>query len=327
LAGQEAAHDQGHYDDRLPCVVARSPCSRRRSGRAIRGANNWQAAADDAAAKAEPLMEERHDTLFCREKEMPFEFDSRKYAETSAHQKEWGERLISELNLKGNEAILDLGSGDGALTARLAELVPEGKVVGIDASRNMVETARALAKDNLEFLLGDIDEISFEGEFDVVFSNATLHWVKNHDALLDNVRRALKPNGGVRFNFAGDGNCSHLNRVAMEFISVEPYAPYFTGFQWPWYMPTVEEYETLVKSRPFKQAEVWGENADRHFPSAEAMVGWIDQPAIVPFLKCVDEEDKQGFRDAVVDRMLAMTKQHDGTFFETFRRINVLASR
>ena len=63
---------------------------------------------------------------------MPLEFDSRKYANASAHQKEWGQRLISELNLKGNEAILDLGSGDGALTARLAELVPEGKVVGID---------------------------------------------------------------------------------------------------------------------------------------------------------------------------------------------------
>ena len=73
---------------------------------------------------------------------MTYEFDGRKYEKASAHQKEWGERLITELSLQGDEQILDLGCGDGKLTAQLAELVPEGSVLGIDASRGMIEVAQ-----------------------------------------------------------------------------------------------------------------------------------------------------------------------------------------
>ena len=64
---------------------------------------------------------------------MTHEFDGRKYGQASAHQKEWGARLIEELELQGNESVLDLGCGDGALTAQIAALVPEDRS-GIDAS-------------------------------------------------------------------------------------------------------------------------------------------------------------------------------------------------
>ena len=71
-----------------------------------------------------------------------FEFDGQKYKNASTHQKEWGTRIISELNLKGTERILDLGCGDGVLTKLLAEKVPEGKVLGVDASIGMLDTAK-----------------------------------------------------------------------------------------------------------------------------------------------------------------------------------------
>ena len=70
-----------------------------------------------------------------------FEFDGEKYKKASRHQKEWGNSLIAELSLRGNEAILDLGCGDGGLTEELAQAVPEGNVLGIDASAGMIETA------------------------------------------------------------------------------------------------------------------------------------------------------------------------------------------
>lgn len=72
---------------------------------------------------------------------MAHEFDGKKYAEASAHQKEWGMKLIQELSISGSERILDLGCGDGALTSQLAALT-QGTVIGIDASQGMIETAR-----------------------------------------------------------------------------------------------------------------------------------------------------------------------------------------
>jgi ubiquinone/menaquinone biosynthesis C-methylase UbiE len=67
-----------------------------------------------------------------------YEFDANKYNVGSTHQKEWGKKIISELSIKGNESILDLGCGDGVLTKEMADLVPNGKVIGIDASKNRV---------------------------------------------------------------------------------------------------------------------------------------------------------------------------------------------
>ncbi len=138
---------------------------------------------------------------------MAYEFDGKKYEQASSHQKEWGTKLISELELKGTESVLDLGCGDGSLSVQIAELLPKGSVLGIDASQGMIDAALPKAKENLHFRRLDINDLDLVEQFDVVFSNATLHWVKDHAKLFQNVRRALRPNGMVRFNFAGDGNC------------------------------------------------------------------------------------------------------------------------
>jgi trans-aconitate 2-methyltransferase len=256
-----------------------------------------------------------------------FEFDGNKYRQASAHQKEWGNKIIFELFLTGDEEILDLGCGDGILTAHLAGLVPGGKVTGIDASRGMITTARELEKDNLVFQLMDINRIDFDNRFDLIFSNATLHWIKDHQTLLRNCYQALKPGGVLRFNFAGDGNCARFFTVVKSVISDEKYQKYFSTFDWPWYMPETGEYEKLVAASNFKEIKVWDENADRYFQTAAEMIKWIDQPSLVPFLKWVDENDQASFRDTVVEKMIQTTIQPDGTCFETFRRINVLAKK
>jgi len=258
---------------------------------------------------------------------MAHEFDGKKYETASSHQKEWGGKLIEELHLRGNESILDLGCGDGALTARLAELVPEGEVVGIDASRGMIDVAGEKEKGNLRFLLLDIDALEFAGRFDVVFSNATLHWVLDHRRLLGNVKRALRDGGVARFNFAGDGNCSHFFAVIREAMARAEFSGWFQDFHWPWYMPAVAEYRAMAEAAGFGSARVWGENADRYFPDVEAMIRWIDQPSIVPFLTCVPEAGKASFREYVVRRMVEETRQADGRHFETFRRIHLLARK
>ena len=258
---------------------------------------------------------------------MTFEFNGEKYNKVSTHQKEWGNKIISEFKFRGNERILDLGCGDGTLTDQLAELVPKGFVNGIDASWGMIEEAQKHAKANLQFTFLDINHIEFRNEYDLVFSNATLHWIKDHHSLLTNVFNSLKPSGLVRFNFAADGNCSYFFKVIRDVMTREEYKPYFNDFEWPWFMPTVDEYQKLVTQFPFQESKVWGENADRYFPDKDALIGWIDQPSIVPFLKHIDTGKKKEFRDTVVDKMIEATVQNDGTCFETFRRINLLAQK
>jgi trans-aconitate 2-methyltransferase len=258
---------------------------------------------------------------------MPHEFDGEQYKRASTHQKEWGNKIISELKLRGDEHILDMGCGDGLLTAALAELVPDGFALGIDGSSSMIETAAKLSRKNLFFRVLDINSIDFTTEFDLVFSNATLHWIKDHELLLGNTFRALKANGILRFNFASDGNCSNFIKTATEAIALPKYVKYFYRFKWPWYMPALESYEALARKFPFKEIKVWGENADRCFPDIDAMVKWVDQPSLVPFLEHLPPYEKKNFRAIVVEKMIKATLQADGRCFESFRRINLLARK
>jgi trans-aconitate methyltransferase len=258
---------------------------------------------------------------------MPHEFNGEQYKQASTHQKEWGNKIIAAFKLKGDEHILDLGCGDGPLTAELAQLVPEGFVLGIDRSNNMIETARKLEMKNLSFRVLDINKMDFNNEFDVIFSNATLHWIKDHRRLLKNVYKAMRPNGVLRFNFGADGNCPNFIRIVQETMRLPEYRRYFIGFELPWYFPEPGQYETLVREFTFREAKVWGENADRYFPDAEAITKWIDQPSLVPFLEVISSHKKQGFRDYVVEKMIAATQQQDGRCFEPFRRINVWARK
>jgi len=258
---------------------------------------------------------------------MAYEFDGQKYEKASIFQQEWGNKIISELHLRGDESILDLGCGNGLLTANLSELVPNGNVIGVDASDGMIAVAKEKERSNLEFELMDLNELSFDCQFDFIFSNAALHWVKDHNRLWTNIHKTLKPNGLIRFNFAADGNCSHFFKVIRETIECAEYRKYFSGFQWPWYTPTLDEYENIMKDFLFSELNVWGENADRFFPDREALIRWVDQPNIVPFLEYIPEDTKELFRETVVGKMIKAALQENGQYFEKFRRINIFARK
>ena len=73
--------------------------------------------------------------------------------------------------------------------------------------------------------------------------------------------------------------------------------------------------------------EIWEENADRYFSNKEEMIKWIDQPSIVPFLRLVKGQQKEKFRTIVIDEMVKRARQEDDRCFETFRRINVYATK
>jgi trans-aconitate methyltransferase len=121
------------------------------------------------------------------------EWNPEDYARNSGGQLIWARELIARLRLKGNETILDVGCGDGKVTAELAAAVPEGRVVGVDSSPAFVKYARDHYgnRPNLLFETTDARRLDLPAVFDIVFSNAALHWVDDHRSFLAGCAQAL----------------------------------------------------------------------------------------------------------------------------------------
>lgn len=109
-------------------------------------------------------------------------WDPNLYSSNSSAQKNWGLELLAKLHFKGNERVLDVGCGDGKLSAEIARNLPDGSVLGIDLSEEMITFARnhypTEKFPNLAFMQTDARKLTFDSEFDIVFSNAVLHWIK-----------------------------------------------------------------------------------------------------------------------------------------------------
>src|SRR5688572_4331922 len=127
------------------------------------------------------------------------------YRANAAYVPALGEAVFQLLNPKAGERILDVGCGEGSLTTRI--VAAGSTVVGVDASEEMVAAARARG---IDARMIDAEQLPFEREFDAVFSNAALHWVRDHDAMLAGVRRALKPGGRFVAEFGGHGNIAAI---------------------------------------------------------------------------------------------------------------------
>ncbi len=222
---------------------------------------------------------------------------------------------------------MDLGCGDGILTERLARSVPRGKVLGIDASLHMIETAKMIHRNNLTFIHMDINKMNFEKEFNLIFSNAALHWVKDHRRLLKNAHKALKANGKILWDFGGIGNCANFISVIQRIMAERPYAEYFKEYEWPWFMPSKKQYTKFLSAVGFSSCTIMELNRDRYFPSASDIIRWIDQPCLVPFLNQVPQQLKAVFRHRVIEEIFKKTQMPDGTYFETFCRIRIYAEK
>jgi len=256
-----------------------------------------------------------------------YPFDGKKYEQASQCQQEWGIEIVEALPLRGDERILDLGCGTGVVTRALADRVPRGFVLGIDNSRSMLEVASAHTRANLAFALLDITELPFEAEFEVIFSNATLHWIADHEQLMKKLYRALTPGGFLRLQFGAASNVATLIEVLQHVMGEPVYAPWFEQFRWPWYMPQPEEYERILARSDFMRYRIWGEQKDRYFADKAAFVRMIEEPGLVPFLVSLPEALKQSFRERVLEQVLERTRQPDGGHFEQFRRINLYAEK
>ena len=130
------------------------------------------------------------------------EWNPSEYARISALQAAMAEEVLSLLDLKGAERVLDIGCGNGKTTAEIAARVPQGAVVGVDASAGMVAFAAAQSDPalhpNLQFAVADARHLPYQHEFDLVVSFNALHWIPEQAQALQSIRSALKPAGRVQ---------------------------------------------------------------------------------------------------------------------------------
>jgi trans-aconitate 2-methyltransferase len=184
-----------------------------------------------------------------------YNWDPKLYSSNSSAQKDWGLALLAKLHLKGNEKVLDVGCGDGKLSAEIAKNLPEGSVLGIDLSEAMIAFARNHYPPekfpNLAFIQRGANELTFDSEFDRVFSNAAFHWMKDHGHVLKNLRKSLKPGGTLLAQAGGRGNAAEIFKIVDLMIENKKWSPYFKDFVFPFGFYGSEEYGEWLENAGF----------------------------------------------------------------------------
>lgn len=161
-----------------------------------------------------------------------------RYARNARFVADLGMPAVELLAARKGERILDLGCGDGALTLKLAAMGCE--VIGVDGSAEQVAAARKLG---LDCRVMDGETLSFQNEFDAVFSNAALHWMRNPDAVIAGVARSLRSGGRFVAEFGGHGCCA---KIKLALVGALDRRGFDGEAAIPWYFPTVEEYSSLL---------------------------------------------------------------------------------
>jgi trans-aconitate 2-methyltransferase len=186
-----------------------------------------------------------------------WDWDAATYSRVSSPQLAWANEQLERLELRGDEVVLDAGCGTGDVTALLAQRVPHGRVYGVDAAPSMVEHARAALGDRAIVLQQDLLELELPEPVDVVFSNATFHWILDHAALFARLHGALKPGGRLVAQCGGFGNVAGFFAAADSVAAEEPFEHYFVGWRNPRNFATGEETAARLERAGFSEIETW----------------------------------------------------------------------
>lgn len=222
--------------------------------------------------------------------------------------------LLALVETRPNLKVVDLGCGTGELTRTLAEALPHSDVTGIDASAQMLEKAAAHAGSNLRFQQGD--QAGLTGEWDLIFSNAALHWSEDHEALIPQLFERLTPGGQIAVQVPSNHN--HIShQVYREAASEEPFRSALNGFQRYAPVLSIDDYARLLFESGAERIVVFEKIYPHILEDSDAVVEWISGTALVPYF-----ERLGGHQDAFVDVLRSkMQKALPGRpVFYPFRR-------
>jgi len=241
----------------------------------------------------------------------PAKWNAAEYAANSVVQQSWARELIARLHLRGDERILDVGCGDGKVTAELAHAVPHGSAVGVDASAEMVAYAKKQFPpskiSNLKFEVSDAREIG-EGDaasgFDLVFSNAAMHWVDDHEKFLRGASTVLKPDGRLIVSCGGKGNAHDVFLALRPEMRLKHWREFFRGMPMPYFFYSLGDYENWLPKFGFKIQSLKLAPKDAAFAGAEGFATWL-RTTWLPFVQRVPENLRGEFIAAITQRYVA----------------------
>lgn len=245
-------------------------------------------------------------------------WDSNLYQDKHAFVWQYGEDLLKLLNPKPGESILDLGCGTGQLTEKIA--LAGAEVIGIDSAPAMIEKARQNYP-HLRFQLADARNFQVKQPLDAVFSNATLHWVKEADAAIASIHQALKSGGRFVAEFGGKGNIQAIIKALYSALAAFNIP---TKALNPWYFPSIGEYATLLENQGFDVTYAILFDRPTALTEKEAgMANWIQMFAGNFFVELSTEQQTQVIR--AIEQYLKPTLYHEGTWTADYRRIRIVA--
>jgi trans-aconitate methyltransferase len=243
-------------------------------------------------------------------------WDPARYEKNARFVSDLGQPVVELLAPRPGERVLDLGCGDGALTLALVKLGCE--VVGVDSSASQVEGARARG---LDARVVDGEALPFAGEFDAVFSNAALHWMKGADRVIAGAHRALRPGGRFVGEFGG-ARCVHTIRTAL--VRALDRRGVDGEARVPWYFPTPGEYATRLEAGGFRVDSIW--LFPRPTPLPGDVVGWLETFG-ESFTAALRPEDRADYLAEVRADLETKLRSATGTWVADYVRLRFAATR
>ena len=233
-----------------------------------------------------------------------FRWNPADYADQSAAQLAWAQSLLQRLKPTGTESILDIGCGDGKVTAEIAAAVRGGFVIGVDSSAEMIAHAAARHRaPNLEFRCADARSLDLGRTFDIAFSNASLHWVDDWQAVFDSLTRCLKPGGRLIVSCGGKGNADEVLQAAERVCAAERWRPYFRDFNFAWCFHDDGTADRLLRQAGFIPDRLRLVPKDMTHDNPAGLAGWF-RTTWMPYTHRVPEDRREAFIAAVVDEYL-----------------------
>jgi len=234
------------------------------------------------------------------------EWDAETYHRISRPQFEWGVKVLAGLALEGGETVMDAGCGTGRLTALLLERLPRGRVLALDRSENMLRAARQHLlprfEGRVEFLAADLGVLDFADAFDVVFSTATFHWVKDHPGLFARLWRAIRPGVRLHAQCGGGPNLKSLRERTGALTRTPPFATCFAAFEAPWHYPDEATTSSRLEAVGFVEVVTGLEPAPTTFADAGEYRTFVERVVLHPYLVCIaDPGLRERFLATLVD--------------------------
>lgn len=226
------------------------------------------------------------------------DWDAAAYDKVSEPQLAWALEQLERLELSGNEVVLDAGCGSGRVTAELVQRLPRGRVYAVDAAPSMVQHARTALGDRATVLCQDLVELELPEPVDAIFSNATFHWVHDHDALFRALRRNIKLAGRLVAQCGGRGNIDAFRTAADSVAGEKPFEHYFVGWRRPWNYASAQETTDRLQRAGFSDVSCWLQPKPTSLAQPRTFVETV---CLVRHLDPLPE----GLRGPFVDRVLA----------------------